>query len=161
MRSIARLGWVVPAVGVLMFVSACSSSDSTTPTSSSSTTTTVTTTSVASAPVVPPPAAPATPTANAPANTQTQGVAPTGRSDDPGGSPCTDQNGAPGHYIYSDSSQQWVCEVTGDAPQANTQAPQQPRSDGDPGGTPCEDQSGMKGRYIWSDSSNMWVCQIS
>ncbi|MCS5479596.1 hypothetical protein NYP18_07985 [Corynebacterium sp. YIM 101645] len=36
---------------------------------------------------------------------------------DPGGHPCTDQSGAPGHYIYSDSSSIWVCEITGDAPQ--------------------------------------------
>lgn len=40
----------------------------------------------------------------------------TERDDDPGGSPCTDQSGAPGHYIWSDSSNQWVCEITGDAP---------------------------------------------
>lgn len=37
------------------------------------------------------------------------------RDDDPGGQPCTDQNGAPGHYIATDEGS-FVCEITGDAP---------------------------------------------
>lgn len=38
------------------------------------------------------------------------------QDDDPGGHPCTDQSGAPGHLIPS-STGGWVCEITGDAPQ--------------------------------------------
>lgn len=38
------------------------------------------------------------------------------RDDDPGGHPCTDQSGAPGHYIPTDEGS-FVCEITGDAPQ--------------------------------------------
>lgn len=40
----------------------------------------------------------------------------TGHDDDPGGHPCTDDNGAPGHYIRDANDTQWICEITGDAP---------------------------------------------
>jgi hypothetical protein len=35
---------------------------------------------------------------------------------DPGGKPCTDQSGAPGHYVPNDDSTGWICQITGDAP---------------------------------------------
>lgn len=91
------------------------------------------------------------------------------RDDDPAGHSCTDQNGAPGTYIWSDSSNQWVCQITGDAPRANpggvttSQRPASPRSagnGGDPGGSPCTNQDGAHGTYIWAESTNQWVCQI-
>ncbi|WP_448222269.1 hypothetical protein [Gordonia iterans] len=37
--------------------------------------------------------------------------------DDPGGHPCTDQSGAPGHLVpETRTGGQWICEITGDAP---------------------------------------------
>jgi hypothetical protein len=35
---------------------------------------------------------------------------------DPGGKPCNDQSGAPGHYIPDESGSGWICEITGNAP---------------------------------------------
>ena len=45
------------------------------------------------------------------------------KSGDPGGSPCTDQNGAKGTYIWSPSTNQWVCKIGGDAPQQKKAPP--------------------------------------
>lgn len=77
--------------------------------------------------------------------------------DDPAGSPCTDQSGAQGTYTWSDDSNQWVCQITGDA----TTPPEQRGQDDDPAGHPRTDQSGLPGTYIWSDDTEQWVCQIS
>lgn len=102
------------------------------------------------------------PTAPGPIGKTPAGEAPAGqqRDDDPGGAPCSDQSGAPGTYIWSDDSDQWVCQISGDAPPQST-APQQGEHDDDPGGHPCTDQSGEPGTYIWSDDTSQWVCQIS
>ncbi|QKT06894.1 hypothetical protein HUN08_06595 [Gordonia sp. X0973] len=150
---------VVPMAAAVLVLGACGTSGNDSPTSSSAPPSTPSSvpTSPAEAPV-PAPVAPGNP---APA------PKPQGRDDDPGGKPCTNQSGAPGHYIWSDSSNMWVCEITGDAPQqppapAPKPQPQQPQGrDDDPGGKPCTDQSGAPGHYIWSDSSNMWVCEIT
>jgi len=101
------------ALGLMVFgATACSSSDKdSTPTSSSSSSAT-SSPATSSASTTHQAPAPVTTTHNNPAPQTTTPV----RDDDPGGKPCTDQSGAPGHYIWSDSSNQWVCEITGDAP---------------------------------------------
>lgn len=39
------------------------------------------------------------------------------QDDDPGGHPCIDQSGAPGHLVpETTTGGQWICEITGDAP---------------------------------------------
>ena len=38
--------------------------------------------------------------------------------DDPGGHACTDQSGAPGHYVEDETGSGWICEITGDAPRS-------------------------------------------
>ena len=49
-------------------------------------------------------------------NPADNGTAPTTtttkvRDDDPGGKPCTTGMGVPGVYVYSEDSQQWVCQI--------------------------------------------------
>jgi hypothetical protein len=156
---------------VLLLVSACGDSQTTErPSSSSSSDVTTPHQSQEPAPGSPGRANPGTEPGPADVN---QGPNPPGEApgsshdDDPGGHPCTDQSGAPGTYIFSDSSNQWVCQITGDAPRPPQQSQPQSQSrpqethDDDPGGHPCTDQSGAPGTYIFSDSSNQWVCQIT
>ncbi len=78
------------------------------------------------------------------------------QDDNPGGHPCTDQSGAPGHLIPTDDGH-WVCEITGDAPQI---ADRHQDHDDDPGGHPCTDQSGAPGHLI-ATTDGHWVCEIT
>lgn len=156
MRTTLKAPFLVLTGAAVLFAGACSSDDSTsTPTSSphavtshaattSAATTTVTETDVETTTPTQPGVAPAT----------------TAQDDDPGGHPCKDQNGASGHYIYSDSSSMWVCEINEDAPRVTPTVPPAQHDD-DPGGHPCKNQDGATGHFIWAESTNQWVCQIS
>ncbi len=97
--------------------------------------------------------------ASSPAATQPHRTSPQQpvRDDDPGGHPCTDQNGAPGHLIPG-SGGGWVCNITGDAPKADVD--RHKGKDDDPGGHPCTDQSGAPGHLIPA-SGGGWVCEIT
>ncbi|WP_155826876.1 hypothetical protein [Jongsikchunia kroppenstedtii] len=133
------------ALALMAFGAACSSSDSdSTPSSSSATSSSA----VSSAETT-------STTQNAPTTHNNPAPHTTTQPANKLGQPCTDQSGAPGHYIAA-SDGQLVCEITGDAPQVTTTTPVR---DDDPGGKPCTDQSGAPGHYIWADGQ--WICQIT
>lgn len=173
MKILKKAAAAIGLVGALALVGACGTEDATTPTSShhsSSPHSSSAHPSHSSAPAPEGDGTPSTTPHTNPPHTNPPQTAPShspaARDDDPGGKPCTDQSGAPGHYVWDQSGNQWICEITGDAPRAGGHAPasQTPAArdnGGDPGGSPCTNQSGAHGTYIWSDSTNQWVCKIS
>ncbi|MGB3302544.1 MAG: hypothetical protein WBA98_07625 [Gordonia sp. (in: high G+C Gram-positive bacteria)] len=161
--NVRQSGLAAGLFAMALLVGACGSGDSDTTTSSASSPTTAasaTTTTMSSTPAVTTPQNPkpeASNVAPVPAPHHTTPKAQPEQDDDPGGHPCTDQSGAPG-YLIPGSSGGWVCNITGDAPQATTQS--HATHDDDPGGHPCTDQSGAPG-YLIPGSSGGWVCNIT
>lgn len=157
---------VAGAFSLMLVASACSSTDNEPAASVASSAAHSVASSVASS-------APASDTTTTPqeerttvTSTATKPAAQPEQDDDPGGHPCTDQSGAPGHLIAANGGvgPGWVCEITGDAPQADTQRHQQSHGqDDDPGGHPCTDQSGAPGHLI-PDNGGVgpgWICEIT
>lgn len=149
--AVAALGF-----GAVLALGACGTDTASTTTTSDTSTSVATTSSVAASSVAPA-ATTTSETSISPHNLVPRTQV---RDDDPGGKPCTDQSGAKGHYIWADSSNQWVCQITQNAPRP-APAPTHHQAPANKAGQPCTDQSGMKGHYIWSPSSKIWVCQIS
>ncbi|NDK88202.1 hypothetical protein GYA93_01185 [Gordonia desulfuricans] len=159
-RALITAGLLSTAV---LTLSACSGSDGDTPVSSSSAkpspstpSSSVTTSRATTTPNDAEQNAPATTTRP---QSQHQNTTTPARDDDPGGHACTDQSGAPGKYVWDNTGNQWICEITGDAPRVTTTT-KSPVRDDDPGGHACTDQSGATGTYIWAESTQQWVCQI-
>jgi len=116
MKLVKRVAIAAPVFTCLLVVSACGGSGPTDdPTSSSPPNVSVPARSSAPAQGTPGNAAP-----SVDQSSKAPGVTPGPdeaiHDDDPGGHPCTDQSGAPGKYTFDDSSNIWVCEITGDAP---------------------------------------------
>lgn len=156
---IGKSALIAGMFSIALFASACGSDEASSPASSSSKATSSSAQSTSAQPSEQStePADETTPSATHPAS-KAKGKKATPQpeqDDDPGGHPCTDQSGAPGHLTSSGSG--WVCEITGDAPRADKQ--RHASHDDDPGGHPCTDQSGAPGHLISSDSG--WVCEIT
>ena len=105
---------IAGAFSLMLVVGACGSTDSDSSTTHSSSHPASHSTSAAPSEVTSTVTEEETPAAT-PAPVEPKAQPQPEQDDDPGGHPCTDQSGAPGHLIPG-SGGGWVCEITGDAP---------------------------------------------
>ncbi|MFT3716622.1 MAG: hypothetical protein QM774_11960 [Gordonia sp. (in: high G+C Gram-positive bacteria)] len=77
-------------------------------------------------------------------------------------SPCKDDEGAQGHYMYTPDKNDWECDSTDKPddvpPIIHTDPPSKQVTD--PSGYPCSDESGADGRLVWIDPDGPWVCML-